>query len=174
MTHVPSHHPASHMPSTCLHCGKWVNWHTVGDACTGKTATSLPSAGQALPAKAEAKTATPVMRTTHCCWSVSGALRRNDRDIMVVGLAINGRRLTDPREVRFRLRKLLDSGVEVLPLGERCDGFDDVTGCPGHPPLPHKRRCRACGRTRAAATANPCHRCDVPEAEQQAVHGGEP
>ncbi len=34
--------------------------------------------------------------------------------------------------VRKLLTDLLDSGVKVLPIGEPCDGFDDVTGCPGH------------------------------------------
>jgi hypothetical protein len=33
---------------------------------------------------------------------------------------------------RTKLLALYAAGVRVLPIGARCDGFDPVTGCPGH------------------------------------------
>lgn len=31
-THVPSHHPLSHIPATCKHCGAVVTWAHLGSA----------------------------------------------------------------------------------------------------------------------------------------------
>lgn len=42
-----------------------------------------------------------------------------------------GRRMT-VNEVRRELRAALLKGARVIPVGKRCEGFSDLTGCPGH------------------------------------------
>ena len=42
-----------------------------------------------------------------------------------------GRRMTVD-EVRRALRAALAKGARVIPVGTRCEGFSDLTGCPGH------------------------------------------
>ncbi len=43
----------------------------------------------------------------------------------------NGERMT-AEELRSQFVDLLANGVQVMPLGKPCEGWSDVTGCPGH------------------------------------------
>lgn len=33
----------------------------------------------------------------------------------------------------MNLQTQLAQGKEVLPMGKKCEGWSDITGCPGHP-----------------------------------------
>jgi hypothetical protein len=72
----------------------------------------------------------PVRRgkTIHVCVSIEGLLSRRDR---ITHMLKDGRELDDG-EARVELLRLFAQGVRVLPCGERCEGFSDVDGCPGH------------------------------------------
>lgn len=72
----------------------------------------------------------PNITTYHICQSVSGALRnwsKIDWDNIGADNGITGAVLKE----RFRIMDF--NGIKVIPLHERCDGFDDIKGCPGHP-----------------------------------------
>lgn len=70
------------------------------------------------------------MKTTyHMSLSISGALRRPKDFIGCI--TWDGRLLMTAREVKQFLEYQQSLGREVLPFSE-CEGFDYVTGCPGH------------------------------------------
>lgn len=72
-------------------------------------------------------------RTIHVHLNVRGALmnyRPRDFKGMLVDKA-TGRPLT-PREAKAALLDVLARGIEAMPIGEPCEGFDFSTGCPGH------------------------------------------
>lgn len=70
-------------------------------------------------------------RQIHMGVNIEGVLRWSDKDL---------RRLFDDPEgvprsgayVRQWLKLQLAYGKKVLPLGDRCEGFDHEKGCPGH------------------------------------------
>lgn len=64
----------------------------------------------------------------HCCMDVSGALRHGWLDCMQTA---DGRKYSK-EESRAALENLLAQGIEVIPVGPRCDRFDDKVGCLGH------------------------------------------
>ena len=68
------------------------------------------------------------MKTIHVAIDI-GSLLRSRRAIR--GLLVDGKKAND-ENARAALLEKLASGVRKLPLGERCEGFSDVTGCPGH------------------------------------------
>lgn len=71
------------------------------------------------------------MRTHHhVCQSVSGALRNWGRKEWSGVADENGITVAALKE-RFRILEF--KGVRVIPFGDRCEGFSDLTGCPGHP-----------------------------------------
>lgn len=39
----------------------------------------------------------------------------------------------EPLAARRELKLLRKQGVQRIPLGDPCEGFSNVTGCPGHP-----------------------------------------
>lgn len=69
----------------------------------------------------------------HMGQSVRGALRWSNREAKknCKSITINGKRPT-VSELREHLCNLLTQGVEVVPIGERCDNWDDKEGCRGH------------------------------------------
>ena len=77
----------------------------------------------------------------HMQQSVRGALMNwNPREWVNVCRDDSGRVMT-PREVQAGFLDLLSKGVELIPIGGPCEGFDPKTGCPGHavpesPPSP--------------------------------------
>jgi hypothetical protein len=71
-------------------------------------------------------------RTVHMCLDIRGALKWPKRRLKGMLVDELGRRLSAD-EVREALLDELVDGKRVLPLGPPCDGFDYVTGCPGHP-----------------------------------------
>ena len=74
------------------------------------------------------------MRTVHVCLSIRGALKWPKRDFARLAKGMvkpDGTRMT-PTEARQALIDQLDLGREVLPVGDPCQGFDYVNGCPGH------------------------------------------
>lgn len=71
-------------------------------------------------------------RTIHICVSISGSLRRTNKELAGMMDDENGRPLTG-REVRDQLRYAQAMGKKVLPVGDPCEGFSYETGCPGHP-----------------------------------------
>lgn len=67
--------------------------------------------------------------TVHVVVDLHGLLSSRRR---IVGLVDeNGHELADD-EARRRLLTLVASGVRCMPIGNACDGFDPITGCPGH------------------------------------------
>lgn len=75
------------------------------------------------------------MTTTsyHFCQDIEGAIRnwKFPRDYRKVFKKDDGTFAT-PDEARDFLFEQLRDGKRVLPIGN-CEGFDFVTGCPGHP-----------------------------------------
>jgi hypothetical protein len=67
----------------------------------------------------------------HVGLSVRGYLMGPDRNCREL-FKRDGRFLT-PREAKAVLTEYLANGVEVLPFGKPCEGWDPKTGCPGHP-----------------------------------------
>lgn len=71
-------------------------------------------------------------RIVHMQLSIRGALMNwRDREWVGVLTDDDGRKLS-PREAKAALLDELAKGHEVLPIGPMCEGFDPVTGCPGH------------------------------------------
>lgn len=65
------------------------------------------------------------MKMLHMSLSVRGALRWPDNLLVALFPGCNA------EEAREQLLIALEDGWSVLPMGD-CDGFDKVTGCPGH------------------------------------------
>jgi hypothetical protein len=71
------------------------------------------------------------------CQSVGGPLRNwsgkqwNDATEWIT--RDDGTKFANGEELELRFQQLLDSGKEVIPIGEECDNFDFKKGCLGHP-----------------------------------------
>lgn len=68
-------------------------------------------------------------RIYHCNLDIAGALR-NPR--WLDGIKDDHGVLLTREQAKAQLQRQYDAGARCIPVGERCDGFDDVTGCPGH------------------------------------------
>ena len=82
--------------------------------------------------RARAAKPTVTRKTVHLVLDVEGASRWPDwrlRDL----LATDKGEPVSAEDARAYLREQIEQGVRVMPLGEPCEGFDPVTGCPGHP-----------------------------------------
>jgi hypothetical protein len=66
----------------------------------------------------------------HCGLSIEGALR-NPKN-WVNNIIVDGKCLRTVKEVKRFFEEELAMGHEMLPLSGECEGFDYVTGCPGH------------------------------------------
>jgi hypothetical protein len=79
-----------------------------------------------------------VNTTIHCHVDVKGALLAplSEQRRVYRTLSRDGKRLASVDEYRALLADLLAEGVLCLPVGTRCEGFSDTTGCPGHPTEP--------------------------------------
>jgi hypothetical protein len=71
----------------------------------------------------------PGRRIIHVHVDLHGLLSSRRR---IVGLVDGAGRELPDEEARRRLLTLVASGVRCMPIGEACDGFDPITGCPGH------------------------------------------
>ena len=76
-------------------------------------------------------------RTIHFCQSVDGALKNWDRRQWEQVAKHNGMTANAVKE-RFRIWQF--EGKRVIPIGEACEGFSYVDGCPGHPTPPEAER----------------------------------
>lgn len=65
----------------------------------------------------------------HMCQSVRGALKNWDKNQWKQVAQDNGMSVERCKEW-FRIQE--HNGVKVIPFGERCEGFSDIDGCPGH------------------------------------------
>ena len=70
-------------------------------------------------------------RMLHCCQSVRGAMRLSKRDLAKMFKRDDGSPVSAD-DAWEHLADELARGREVIPLGEPCEGFDYVDGCPGH------------------------------------------
>lgn len=74
-------------------------------------------------------------KTIHMCVSVRGMLNwspaETRRQIKSITKS-DGSRYQSIGEFRNALLDEIAAGHEVLPLGDKCEGFDYKTGCPGH------------------------------------------
>lgn len=70
-------------------------------------------------------------RAIHISLCVEGAMRWPERKLEGLFKTDDGYALSG-RACKEHLQKLFKEGVRKLPIGEPCDGFDPVTGCPGH------------------------------------------
>jgi len=69
------------------------------------------------------------MIVRHMHVSIEGILANwSNRDIA----RLFGRSVKDITELKRILIDYLILGIKVLPLGKKCDGWSDQTGCPGH------------------------------------------
>lgn len=70
------------------------------------------------------------MKTFHVCVDIERVMRWPDKEL--------ARLFTDDGQrrpgsyVRDWLKLQLAQGKKVLPMGDACEGFSYVTGCPGH------------------------------------------
>jgi hypothetical protein len=64
----------------------------------------------------------------HLSCNIAGILKRPDS--FLKKLLGDGTR--DAKQIRAELEKMLAEGKRLIP-SVGCDGFDYVTGCPGHP-----------------------------------------
>ena len=74
-------------------------------------------------------------RTMHVHLSVSGSLSQGHTEMARLRTALrrsDGTKFASVRELREVLVELLAGGVECIPIGSPCEGFDPKTGCPGH------------------------------------------
>lgn len=68
-------------------------------------------------------------RKIHVCQSVDGALKHwRKREWLSVARSNNV--TIDAMKEKFRIMQF--EGKRVIPLGDPCDGFSYLTGCPGH------------------------------------------
>jgi hypothetical protein len=70
-------------------------------------------------------------RTIHVSLSVRSTLGWRDSQLQGLFRISQGGACLDAREAREHLMDCLASGQEFLPMGP-CDGFDPLSGCPGH------------------------------------------
>lgn len=69
------------------------------------------------------------MIVRHMHVSIEGILANwTNRDIA----RLFGRSVKDVAELKRILIDYLILGIKVLPVGEKCEGWSDETGCPGH------------------------------------------
>jgi hypothetical protein len=66
----------------------------------------------------------------HIGLSIEGALK-SPKD-WVNNITVDGKLLKTVSEVRRFFEEELAMGHKVLPMSDECEGFDYVTGCPGH------------------------------------------
>lgn len=70
------------------------------------------------------------MQTTyHMCVDISGVMRWSDTRLQAL-FATN----RSAKSIRCFLTSELESCKKVLPIGEKCECWSDLTGCSGHPP----------------------------------------
>lgn len=68
-------------------------------------------------------------KTFHFCQSVGGAIKNwKKKDWEVV--AKDNKTTVNRLKEKFRIMEF--EGIKVIPIGEKCEGFSDQTGCPGH------------------------------------------
>lgn len=68
----------------------------------------------------------------HMCVDIEGVMRRSDKELGQFFKGDDG----EPQRgsvVRDWLKLQLAQGKRVLPMGKKCEGWSDETGCPGHP-----------------------------------------
>ena len=71
----------------------------------------------------------------HCCVSVRWMLgwTRSEAKRKMRGVnRPDGTAFASVDEFRNALMDMLANGTDVLPLGEKCEGWSPKTGCPGH------------------------------------------
>jgi hypothetical protein len=76
-----------------------------------------------------------VYTTHHMCVDIEGVLRWPDKDLRSL-FTTEGTHEKSGKVVRDWLKLQLLQGKRVLPMGEKCEGWSDVDGCPGHPRKP--------------------------------------
>ena len=79
----------------------------------------------------ESETPAAVYTTHHMCVDIEGVMRWPDKDLCRLFKGDDGEKVRGS-VVRDWLKLQLAQGKRVLPMGDRCEGFSDVTGCPGH------------------------------------------
>lgn len=118
--------PESVKSQTATEAKPMSNGKAEGEASDDSSVVRLPvsdSAGTDAPA--------PVRRTRHhMCVDIAGVLRWPDK--MLSNLFTDEGEKRSGKVVRDWLKLQLAQGKRVLPMGERCEGFSDIDGCPGH------------------------------------------
>lgn len=73
-------------------------------------------------------------RTICCSVAVRYLIRGGEygRRQFIGSMTVDGRKIADDGELLEVLMQCLADGVEFIPLGERCDQWDDAAGCRGH------------------------------------------
>lgn len=69
-------------------------------------------------------------RILHICLSIDGALKNWDRHTWQ---AVARDNKTSVLELKQKFKIYQFEGKKVIPIGEPCEGFSYIDGCPGHP-----------------------------------------
>lgn len=68
----------------------------------------------------------------HMCIDIRGVLGWKDKDLKrLFRNTETGKPLTATEAKEYLYQKLKD-GYDVLPMGDECEGFSKINGCPGH------------------------------------------
>ena len=91
--------------------------------------------GSAMASFAASGGSATVYTTHHMCVDIEGVLRWPDKDLRRL-FTTECTHEKSGKVVRDWLKLQLLQGKRVLPMGEKCEGWSDVDGCPGHPRKP--------------------------------------
>jgi len=68
-------------------------------------------------------------RILHLSYDVQGLLRWQDLSNIFID---ENEQYVSHQEAKEYLKQLFQEGIQVIPLGDPCEGFDPINGCPGH------------------------------------------
>lgn len=71
-------------------------------------------------------------KTMHMCLCVRGAMRWPNNKLKKMFRDKETGKFLTADECKEYLMQKLSEGWEVLPIGQICEGFDKINGCPGH------------------------------------------
>lgn len=81
----------------------------------------------------------PFYSTHHMSICIEGVLRWDDKTLRDLFTDKDGQK-KPAKYLRDWLKLQLAEGKRVLPIGKKCEGWSDITGCPGHPTEAGDRR----------------------------------
>lgn len=71
-------------------------------------------------------------RRVHMCVDIAGVYNWPDAELSAMFRGADVGFAPFAKDIRDFLRAEMKAGKRKLPIGEPCEGWSDVTGCPGH------------------------------------------